>query len=66
MRNILSNPVVGMIFVVRGFKQTIRVNGAATILHVPELCTEFAVSGRPALPVMRISFREALFHRGKP
>jgi PPOX class probable FMN-dependent enzyme len=65
MRNILSNPAVGMIFFVPGFNETIRVNGTATILRDPELCAEFAVSGRPALSVMRVSVREAFFHCGK-
>ena len=65
MRNILSNPGVGMIFFVPGFNETLRVNGTAAILEDPGLCAEFTVSGKPALSVMRVSVREAFFHCGK-
>lgn len=65
MRNIVSNPDVGMIFFVPGFNETLRVNGTATIVQDPELCAQFAVNGKPALSVMRVSVREAFFHCGK-
>ena len=65
MRNILSKPGVGMIFFVPGFDETLRVNGTAAILHDPELCAEFAVNGKAALSVIRVSVREVFFHCGK-
>ncbi len=65
MRNIVSNPDVGMIFFVPGFNETLRVNGTATIVQDPEICAQFAVNGKPALSVMRVTVREAFFHCGK-
>jgi PPOX class probable FMN-dependent enzyme len=65
MRNVLSNPGVGMIFFVPGFNETLRVNGTAAILQDPGLCAEFAVNGKSALSVMRITVRVAFFHCGK-
>ena len=65
MRNIVSNPDVGMLFFVPGFNETLRVNGTATIEQDPELCAQFAVNGKPALSVMRVSVCEAFFHCGK-
>jgi len=65
MRNIVSNPDVGMLFFAPGFNETLRVNGTATIEQDPELCAQFAVNGKPALSVMRVSVCEAFFHCGK-
>ena len=65
MRNIVSNPDVGMLFFAPGFNETLRVNGAATIEQDPELCAQFAVNGKPALSVMRVRVCEAFFHCGK-
>src|SRR5215470_3177986 len=65
MRNILSNPGIGMIFFVPGFNETLRVNGTAAILQDPGVCAEFTVNGKPALSVMRVSVLEAFFHCGK-
>ena len=65
MRNILSTPGVGMIFLVPGFNETLRVNGTAAILQDVGLCAEFTVNGNAALSVIRVSVREAFFHCGK-
>ncbi len=65
MRNIVSNPGVGMIFFVPGFNETLRVNGTATMVQDSEICAQFAVNGKPALSVMRVTVREAFFHCGK-
>jgi len=65
MRNIVSNPDVGMLFFVPGFNETLRVNGTATIEQDPELCAQFTVNGKPALSVMRVRVCEAFFHCGK-
>lgn len=65
MRNMLSNPGVGMIFFVPGFSETLRVNGTAAILQDPGLCAQFTVNERPALSITRVAVREAFFHCGK-
>jgi PPOX class probable FMN-dependent enzyme len=65
MRNVLSNPGVGMIFFVPGFNETLRVNGTAAILQNQQLCDEFMVNGKTAVSVMQVSVREVFFHCGK-
>ncbi|GIQ71268.1 pyridoxamine 5'-phosphate oxidase family protein [Xylanibacillus composti] len=52
MRNILSNPHVGLIFVIPGLKETLRVNGQACITKDPELLQHMVVKGNvPALAI---------------
>jgi hypothetical protein len=46
MRNILSNPHVGLIFLVPGNDFTLRVNGHATITRDPELLQSLRPRGR--------------------
>lgn len=53
LRNILENPHVGLLFVVPGIGDTLRVNGRATIVDDPELLAGSAVEGKtPKLGVL--------------
>jgi len=63
--NILEQPRVGLIFVVPGVTETLRVNGDAEITRDPALLTRLAARGKPALLVTRIRVRECFFHCGK-
>ena len=63
--NIVENPEVGLLFMVPGFNETLRVNGRAEILSDPVLCAQFAENGKPARSVIRISVREVYFHCAK-
>ncbi len=52
MRNILANPNVGLIFVIPGLKETLRVNGRACVTKDPELLQQMVVKGNtPALAI---------------
>ena len=62
MKNLLSNPNVGIIFMVPGSNETYRVNGTATISTSPELLKRFEVRGKPPRVVMVISVIEAFNH----
>ena len=64
-RNILQNPRVGMIFLVPGTTETLRVNGTAELTRDPALLERFAVRGKHALLVTRIRVEESFFHCGK-
>jgi hypothetical protein len=65
LRNLLANPRVGLIFLVPGTDETLRVSGSATLRDDPELCAAFAARGRPALLAMRIAVSECYFHCAK-
>jgi uncharacterized protein len=52
LRNILSNPQVGMLFIVPGVTETFRVNGRATLTHDQTLLAPCAVEGK--VPVLGV------------
>ena len=63
--NIVDRPGVGLLFLVPGFDETLRVNGTASIEDDPALCAGLAAGGKPARSVLRIAVREVYFHCGK-
>lgn len=62
MRNLLQNPNVGMLFLIPGTDETVRVNGKATISTDPELCERLSVQGKPALLVVIVAIEEVFTH----
>jgi hypothetical protein len=64
-RNILSNPAVGLIFVVPGVAETLRVNGRAEISRDPELLARLEARNKPAVLATRVRVEESFFHCGK-
>lgn len=62
MKNLLSNPKVGIIFMVPGSNETYRVNGTATISTDPNLLSRFEVRGKPPRAVMVVSVETAFNH----
>lgn len=65
LTNIAENPQVGLLFLVPGFNDTVRVNGRAAISTDAALCAEFAVNGKPARSVIRVTVQEVYFHCAK-
>lgn len=65
LSNIAENPKVGMLFLVPGFNETLRVNGPADISTDADLCARFAVDGKPARSVVRVAVGEVFFHCAK-
>jgi PPOX class probable FMN-dependent enzyme len=63
--NILEQPRVGLIFLVPGVSETLRVNGDAEITRDPALRERLTAGGKPAVLVTRIRVRECFFHCGK-
>lgn len=59
LKNIIQNPVVGMIFLVPGINETFRVNGRARISTDPALRTRFAVAGKQPNVVIVVTVQEA-------
>jgi uncharacterized protein len=62
MRNILANPHVGMLFLVPGTDETLRVNGRATITRDPELLARLEMRGREPKVAIVVEIDEAFTH----
>jgi PPOX class probable FMN-dependent enzyme len=65
LTNILSNPNVGLLFLVPGVEETLRVNGTATISTNPELLALWDVNGKNPKSVLLVTVGEAFLHCGK-
>ncbi|MGV3620218.1 MAG: pyridoxamine 5'-phosphate oxidase family protein [Archangium sp.] len=59
LRNILSNPRVGVLFVIPGVGETLRVNGRATLTTDSTLLEPCAVEGRPPKLGIYVEIEEA-------
>lgn len=64
-RNILAHPGVGLLFMVPGIGETVRVNGTATITTDVALLARAEAQGKVPGIGMLIAVREAFFHCGK-
>jgi uncharacterized protein len=65
LENILVNPHVGLIFMIPGTNETLRVNGVAELTADPQLLERLAARGAPALLAIRVSIHECFFHCAK-
>jgi len=65
LENILANPAVGLLFMVPGCEETLRINGRAEITADPELLQRLAARGQDALVAIRIEVQESFFHCAK-
>lgn len=65
MRNLLANPHVGLIFLVPGREETLRVNGRGWITRDPELLRRSAVQGRTPLLAVGVEVEQCFLHCAK-
>ena len=65
LRNILRNPHVGLLFVVPGVGDTLRVNGRATVETDEQLLTPSAVEGKAPKLGLRVEIDEVFTHCSK-
>ncbi len=65
LRNITANPAVGVMFLVPGIGETLRVNGHAEIRDDAELLARFEVNGKPPATVTLVHIKEVFFHCAK-
>lgn len=63
--NILASPGIGLVFLVPGINETLRVNGRAEISQDAELLTPLAVQNVVPIIGLKIHVEEAFFHCGK-
>jgi PPOX class probable FMN-dependent enzyme len=65
MTNIIANPNVGILFLVPGFEDCLRVNGRASIVRDDNLLEQAAVNGRTPKIGIRVAVDEAYLHCAK-
>ena len=65
LRNILEKPRVGLLFIVPGITETLRVNGPAQIVADDIRLTGLAANGRTPKTGLMVTVEEAFFHCGK-
>src|SRR5262245_30750032 len=65
MRNILANPQVGLLFVIPGMRETLRINGRATIYRDPELLEAMTFQGKTPLVATVVEAQEVFLHCGR-
>ena len=64
-RNVLQNPRVGLIFVIPGKRETLRVSGQAMIVRDADLRQRMAIDGRVPELALVVQVEEAFFHCAK-
>jgi len=63
--NVLQNPGVGLIFLIPGKLETLRVNGRARIVRDAALLERMAVKGKVPVLALVVSVEQAFIHCGK-
>ncbi|MDR6872288.1 PPOX class probable FMN-dependent enzyme [Bosea sp. BE125] len=61
LRNILFDNRIGMLFLIPGYGETLRVNGTATLSTDPELCASFAMAGKLPACVIVVAVESVYF-----
>jgi hypothetical protein len=61
LKNILFDDRIGMLFLVPGYGETLRVNGRATLSSDPELCGQFEMAGKLPACVIVVKVEAAYF-----
>ena len=65
LQNVIVNPQVGLLFIVPGMNETLRVSGKAEIVTDTEVLSPLSVQERPPLSALRVSVEEAFLHCGR-
>ncbi len=65
LTNILANPNVGLIFLIPGFEDTLRINGKASLSRDPALLARMAVNNRPPKVAIVVKVEEQFLHCAK-
>jgi PPOX class probable FMN-dependent enzyme len=65
LSNVVENPAVGLLFLVPGFDETLRINGYAEVRDDEDLRARFADNGRLPATVLLVRVAEAYLHCGK-
>jgi uncharacterized protein len=64
-QNLVTNDSVGLLFLIPGLDETLRVNGRAELVTDPELSKRLAIDGKAARVVVVVTVAEAYIHCAK-
>ena len=65
LTNVVANPNVGLLFMIPGVNETLRVNGVAEITMEPAVLERWNVNGKHPRSALRVTIREAYLHCAK-
>lgn len=65
LENIMANPSVGLLFMIPGYDETLRVNGRARLSMQPDLLESMAVDGRRPRLAIVVEIDEVFLHCAK-
>jgi uncharacterized protein len=65
LRNLLANPQIGLIFLIPGLDETLRINGRACIVKDADLLAPLAVSGKTPVLGIGVGVEECFIHCAK-
>ena len=65
MRNLLENPHVGLLFLIPGLEETLRVNGRAWIIRDEEILARLSVQGKRPTLALGVYVEECFIHCAK-
>lgn len=65
LRNIISNPKVGLIFIIPGLEETLRINGQAKIIKDPEIMARMEAQGKIPKLGIAVEVEECYMHCAK-
>jgi len=60
--NILSNPHVGLVFLIPGLEEVLRINGKATIIKNREILDKMKIAGKPPQLGIGVDVEECFIH----
>ena len=64
-KNVLKNPMVGLIFFIPGKKESLRISGKATIIQDEDILERMSVQGKAPKIGLAVDVSEAFFHCAK-
>jgi uncharacterized protein len=62
LSNIVQNPNIGLLFLVPGRKDTLRVNGTAQLVRDEDVRERFIMQGKAPIFVIAVTVKEVFFH----
>lgn len=65
LQNILTNPSVGLLFIIPGFEDTLRVNGQARLVTEPALLSSLSIQERTPKLAIVVTVQEVFLHCAK-
>jgi len=65
LQNLLANPHIGLVFLIPGTGETLRINGTAELTRDPAVLERLSARGTAAVLAIRVYVQECFFHCAK-